>query len=291
MMRMLQSGAAAALLVTTTVGMAVAGPPRVMSLNLCSDQLVLQLVPADRITSVSWLARDPEESMMAHAAAAVPINHGAAEEVVRDHPDLVIAGTYATPAARRLLKKLGFPLLEIGATDSFEDISRVTRQVAAAVGESARGERLLAHMDAVLAELNRHEDSELRVAAWDSAGFSATPGSLFDTLLLAAGARNVANETGANELGTPDVEGLLASAPALLVRGMPGFQKPGLHDDAAFHPLVRRFWQDRTVYVAQSSYLCGSPLSADAALSLQAQMANAMASAKRPLPFQAAGHP
>jgi iron complex transport system substrate-binding protein len=262
-----------------------------MSLNMCADQLVLALVPADRITSVTWLSRDPEESTMAKAAAQVPINHASAEEVERDHPDIVIAGTYTTPATRRLLKKLEFPLLEIGTTDSFEDIRRVTREVARAVGEAARGEQLIARMDATLADLARGDSAELRVAAWDGAGFSARPGSLFDTLLRAAGARNVANEAGIFASGAPDVETLLASGPALLVRGMPGFEKPGLGDNVDFHPVIRRLWQDRTVYVPQSAYLCGTPFSADAALNLRMQMAGALAMAKRPLSFKVAGGP
>ena len=46
----------------------------------------------------------------------------------------MVAGTYTTPATRALLKRLHFPLLELGATNSFDDVRRQTRAVASAVG-------------------------------------------------------------------------------------------------------------------------------------------------------------
>lgn len=270
-------------------GPAAARPLRVMSINECSDQLVLALLPPEQITSVTWLSRDPSGSVMSRAAARVAINYGTAEEVLRDHPDVVIAGTYTTPATRALLKKLHYPLLELTSPDSFEDIRRDTRKVAAAVGATAHGEALIERMDATLRQLSETSGPALRVAAWDGAGFSARPGSMYDAVLRAAGARNVANEKGVLASGAPDVETLLATAPDLLVRGEPGFERPGRRTDVANNPTVRRFWGDRTVIVPQYDYVCGTPFSAEAALTLRDEMRAADARPKPPLPFGAGG--
>ena len=43
---------------------------RVASINLCADQLVLTLADPEQILTVSWLAADPEESLLAEAARA-----------------------------------------------------------------------------------------------------------------------------------------------------------------------------------------------------------------------------
>jgi iron complex transport system substrate-binding protein len=255
-----------------------------MSINLCGDQLVLALLPPSQITSVTWLARDPSESVMAQAAAHVPINHGSAEEVMRDRPDLVIAGAYAAAETQGLLKRLHYPLLEVTGAESFEDIRRETRKVAAAVGARARGEALIVRMDATLRDLSRTSAPPLRVAAWDGAGFSARPGSLYDAVLQAAGARNVADQKGVLK-GAPDVETLLATAPDLLVEGEPGFERPGRRTDGLDNPTIRRFWGRRTVVVPQSSYLCGTPFSAEAAVRLRREMQAARQRAQAPLPF------
>ena len=83
---------------------AAAKPVHVMSMNQCTDQLVLALLPPERIASVTWLSRDPDGSLMFREAARVDINHGMSEEVLRQKPDLVIAGAFTTPATRGLLK-------------------------------------------------------------------------------------------------------------------------------------------------------------------------------------------
>jgi iron complex transport system substrate-binding protein len=266
---------------------ATAKPPRVMSLDECTDQLVLALLPPSRITSVTWLSRDPSLSVMVRAAERVPVNHGSAEEVLRDRPDLVIASPYATPATRALLKKLHYPLLEVNSPDSFQDIRRDTRIIAAAVGATARGEALIATMDATLHRLAITSGPAVRVAAWDGAGLSAQPGSMYDAVLAAAGARNVANERGVVASGAPDVETLLAMGPDLLVRGESGQEPPGRRSDVVNNPVVLRFWAHRTVVAPEYDYICGTPFSADAALALRRDMLVALRRAGRPLSLEA----
>ena len=265
---------------------AAARPLRVMSLNACADQLVLALLPPSRITSVTWLSRDPSLSIMVRAAQRVAINHGSAEEVLRDHPDLVIAGAYATPATRAMLRTLRYPLLELDSADGFDDIRRDTRRVAAAVGETARGEALIARMDATLRRLSRATGPPLRVAAWDGAGFSAQPGSMYDAVLRAAGAHNVANDKGVLASAAPDIETLLAMAPDLLVRSGSGSEPPGRRADVVNNPVVLRFWAHRTVVVPEYDYICGTPFSADAALALRQDMRAAVRRAGKPLSFE-----
>jgi iron complex transport system substrate-binding protein len=272
-------------------GGAAARPLRVMSINACSDQLVLALLPPSQITSVTWLSRDPSASIMAAAAQRVAVNHGTAEDVIRDKPDLVIAGAYTMPATRLLLTKLHFPLLVVEPAESFDAVRRQTRQVAAAVGAQGRGEALIARMDATLADLAAHPAPALRVAAWDGAGFAAQPGSMYDAVLRAAGARNVASEAGGLESGAPSIETLLAVAPALLVEGEPGFEHPGLRSNVLNNPVVRRFWDDRIVVAPAAYYACGTPFSADGARRLRDALRLAAARARTPLPFARAAAP
>jgi iron complex transport system substrate-binding protein len=276
--------AVALALLGLAAGGAQARPLRVMSISDCGDQLVLALLPPAQITSVTWLSRDPDSSIMAAAARRVPVNHGLAEEVLRDRPDLVIAGTYTTPAARALLKRLHLPLLELGATNGFDDVRRQTRQVAAAVGAGARGEQLIGRMDATLRQLAARRGPPLRVAAWDGGGFAAPPGSMYDAVLQAAGARNVAAEPGGRAGGGESrVERLLAARPELLVEDAPGTERPGLRSAVLDNPTVRRLWGDRTVVLPARAYACGTPFSAAGALALSEAMRAAVARA-RPLP-------
>ncbi|SFR76397.1 ABC transporter substrate-binding protein [Sphingomonas jatrophae] len=242
-----------------------ARPLRVMSLNQCADQLVLALLPPERIASVTWLSRDAGTSAMAAEAARVPVNHGQAEEVLAQSPDLVIAGSFTTPALRGMLRRLGYPLVEVEDAASFADIRRITRQIAEAVGEGARGEALIAGMDRDLAALARQPTQAVRVVAWDRSGFAGGAGTLQKAILDAAGARNVAP---ADAQRRPDMEALLAARPALLVQGSAAPAGASLGDDVTNHRLVRRLWSGRTLGLPQAAYVCGTPAIARAALGL-----------------------
>ncbi len=265
-------------------------PLRVMSVNLCTDQIVLALLPPERITSVTWLSRDPGSSIMAREAARVPINHGWAEEVIREKPDLVIVSPFATPGLRGMLKRLNYPTLEVGAASNFDDIRALTRQVAAAVGERARGEALIAKMDAELAALARAPHRTYRLAAWDRFGFGAGKGTLQGAVFTAAGAVNVADAPPTSGYGRPDAEVLLEAAPPLLVEGSPYVAAASLGDNIETHRLVREYWSStgRLLVVPQAYYSCGAPRVGEAVGLLRKRLQQAAPQTDTPLPFAGA---
>jgi iron complex transport system substrate-binding protein len=262
-------------------------PQRIMSMMICTDALLLSLVPAERITSVTFLARSPGNSLLWDQARRVPINHGLAEEVLAQRPDLVLAGTYTTPATRAVLKELGLPLLEVPQADDFEQIRQVTRHVAHAVGEEARGEALLARMDATLRELALTRPSApIRVLAWEGDGSVPGQGTLFDAILRAAGGINIAALPGPGQSqagGSFGIERLLLARPDVIAYGDASLDAPSLRTTTAEHPLIMALYGRRRVSYPELLYSCGLPQSAEAARTLRAQLRAAM-SAPGPAP-------
>ena len=262
-------------------GTAHAAPPqRIMSINLCADALVLALVPPNRITSVTFLARQSTDPVLAVEARAVGVNHGAAEEVLAQHPDLVIASVSAGPGVRVLTRRAGVRLIELPATNNFADVRAVTRQVGQAVGEGARAEALIAGMDATLAQLARTGPRRrIRVAQWDGGGFSEGRGTLFDAILTAAGGANVAADLPAAQAGALDVEQVLAARPEVLAQGDEGSRAPSLRGMASAHPALRRLYAGRRrVTYPELPFSCGTPASAQAAKELRAALLAATSS-------------
>jgi len=253
-------------------------PRHIMSINLCTDELLLELVPPERIASVTFLARSPSDSFLWRQAAHVAINHGQAEEMLAERPDLVLAGTAATDQTRSFLKRLGAPLVEVGLAENFDAIRTVTRQVARAVGEPARGETLLRAMDATLRELSATKPTRvIRVAAWDGSGYVPGKGSLFDAILTVAGGTNIASSTPGADSGSFDIEQLLATRPDILAYGSDSGTLIGRRRDADQHPLILKLYAHRRVTYPEALYSCGVPESADAARALRAGMLSAMA--------------
>ena len=256
-----------ALLCTAAAGAAPA-PQRIVSLNLCTDRLLLALVPGQRIASLTWLARSDGDPGERAAAARLPRNHGSAEEVLAAHPDLVLAGRYTTASTRALLAQVGVPMLEVDAVQDWDGIRRVTRQVATAVGEAPRGEALLARMDAQLAAIAALPAAPpLRAIGWDGAA-EDVPGAdtLFNTILTTAGAVNIAARP-AGPAGF-SLEQVLRARPRLLLKGTSNAGGGSLRDTVADHPVLHALRGLTVVDYPQSAWACGVPAAADYALEL-----------------------
>jgi iron complex transport system substrate-binding protein len=253
-------------------------PRRVMSINQCSDQLLLSLLPPERISSITWLSRTSKNSYLAVEAARVPVNFGTAEEVLAQRPDLVIAGLYSTIAARLILKRTGIRLIELPPAENFDEIRESTRFIAREVGAVERGEELIRRMDETLAELRRTAPPRpFIVAGWNSPGSVPGKGSLFDSILTAAGGVNIAASWSGPGYGTFDVEQILALRPDILAYGDASIETPGLRSSQARHPAIQRFYANRQIVYPSSLYACGVPQSADAAVALRREMFKLMA--------------
>jgi iron complex transport system substrate-binding protein len=270
------------LLVGATIGIGLSlsaaattqGPQHVMSLSMCTDALLLELLPLNRIASVTYYSREPSNSFQWPQAAKVPINYGNAEEVFAQKPDLVLAGTYTTPAARMVLKKVGIPLLEVPPANNFEEIRVTTRDVAHALGQDEVGEQLIAKMDATLRELDATKPRRsIRVAGWNGGGAVPGRGTLFDAILTAAGGMNIAASEGEND-GSFDLEQLLQARPDVLAFGSDTSSTPSLHTDQALHPLILKLYAGRRISYPSVLYSCGLVESADAAVALRASLLN-----------------
>ena len=66
----------------------------------------------------------------------------------------MLAGVYTTRTTVELLKGIGFKVVEFGVPKSLDGVRKQIRDVAAAIGESARGDAIVAEMDARLARLS-----------------------------------------------------------------------------------------------------------------------------------------
>ena len=128
-----------------------AGPPqRVVSLNLCADQLLIALADRGQVLSLSPLARDPALSHFHERAAAYPANPGKGEAILFTGADLALAGRWGAQATQALLARQGLPVVTLDAWDGLEAGRAQIRAVAGRLGHPDRGERLVAEIDAAL---------------------------------------------------------------------------------------------------------------------------------------------
>ena len=256
------------------LGQAAAAQPkasRIMSLKVCTDELLLDLVSPARIASVTFMAQEPASLRHWPQGARARVNYGSAEEILSTRPDLILTDPFMAPGMRQLLAKTGARIVEVPPAENFDQIRAVTRMVAKEVGEEARGEALIAQMDADLVAVAASRPARpVRVAQWGNGGYVPGAGGLFGAMLTAAGAVSI--EKGA--MGFYDVETLIAAQPDLLVYG-DTYRGMSLRSQQDNHPaLVKRYAGRRISYA--SLYGCGVPRTARITRQLQADMLKAV---------------
>lgn len=235
-------------------------PRRVVSINLCTDQLAMMMAAPGQLVSVSNLAADPYSSAMAKEAEAYPVNHGLAEEVFLMRPDLVLAGRYTAKATVDLLERLGVPVVTLEPARSLGEIPDHIRIVGGAIGREAEAETLVARFEADLAALSVSEDQVLPLAAlYYANGYSLGSNSLAGQVLEAAGYRNAAAEAGLAGGGNLPLEVLIMAMPDLVVRGTP-YPGRSRSEDILTHPALDGLGRNVPApALSDNDWICGTP--------------------------------
>lgn len=259
---------AAALVLAGVAARGDAAPGRVVSLNVCTDQLALLLGAPGQLVSVSRLAHDPRSSAMAEAAQAVPSNGASAEEVVLLEPDLVLAGNYTARATTQMLEKLGYRVERFAPARSIEDARANIQRMGALLGREARAAEVLGAFDARLASLRDAPERKPRVAYYMPFNETAGAQTLTGDILAAAGMANLADEQGMAFRGRLPLEGLVLAAPDLILVSRP-YDSPAQATSLLQHPALRATGALRQV-VDSPNWICGTPALLDAIESMRA---------------------
>ena len=266
----MRSAAAALLAVAIAASCASAEPARpqrIVSINLCADELLLRLADRRRIASVTRLARDADNSNVAELAAGLPLNHGLAEEVMAMRPDIVLAGVYSPQNTIDILRRLGVNVVEFDVPNSLDDVRAEIRRLAAAIGEQDRGEELVREFDARFATLAREAHRPpLRAVVLRPNGITAGKGSLVEDVMRRAGLENLAARLDAGNYLQIPLEGVaLQGADVMIVDGESN-GAPSLATETLNHPVVAALGRRvRVVSMPARLWTCGGPNLVDAA--------------------------
>lgn len=244
-------------------------PQRIVSLNLCIDQLLIDLVERDRIASVTHLAHDPLYSPRAAAFAGIPANYGLAEEVLALQPDLVLTGPFSRPSTTALLRRLGYRVVEVPVAETLAEVRRQITELAGLVGAEARGAAMIADIERRLGALPPRRDPAPDAMIYDTNGLTGGAGTLADEVLAYAGFDNTARRLGIDGWRLLDLETLIFGRPDYLViedlREVP----PSLGRELLLHPALREP-QIRHIELPSSQWVCPGPAVLTAAETLAA---------------------
>ena len=256
---------AAAVIAAVLGGRGVEAAPRVISLNLCADQLLLALAEPEQIVSLSPFARDPRLSYMAERAKAFPLNRGTGEEVLVARPDLVLIGRFGRPATRELLRRFRVPTEVLEPWRGVEDGIAQVRRIAAAIGRPERGERLIADIRAAEARARGAAPTGETVALLQRRGWVGGPDGLTSRIVETVGLANAASRLGLQRSGFLDLETILTRRPDLLL--MANADPAAIDQGTALlgHPALARLYpRERRMALPERLTACGGPSTPEA---------------------------
>jgi iron complex transport system substrate-binding protein len=247
-------------------------PQRIVSLNMCTDELVLRLADTARVASVTWLSQDPKASNVADLAHPVPANHGLAEEVIPLGPDLVVAGTFTTRTAVALLKQARFHVVEFGVPTVVADVERQIMEMAHLLDEPARGAQVVGDMQRRLEALGEVPRSPRpRAIVFNPNGFTVGAGTLVDDIMSRAGLDNVAAHMDLGSYSQIPLEVLVESAADVLIVSSSRDGPPSLATDVLKNPVLSRLGPRTHVVVLPSRlWTCAGPEVVEAVARLRA---------------------
>ena len=251
-------------------------PQRIVSLNLCADQLVLALADREQIVGLTRNAADPEMSGEAAKAKGLRILTNSAEEILELDPDLVVGIPARRSASISVLKGQNYNMLDLKTANTLDEIYASIRETAAAVRHPERGAALIATMDKQLAAIPRPGAG--RVAAYyQRRGFMTGTGTLIDDLMTRVGVVNLAAKLGKPALSQLRLEEMVAAEPDFLIVESATDTVTDQGSEMLHHPALKDIPR---ISIPQAWTVCGSPAYTMAARSMADQIADYPARAR-----------
>lgn len=238
-------------------------PSRIVSINLCADELLLSLANPAQITALSPYSVDPQLSFLADAASAYRHDAAEAETVVDLDPDLVLAGRYTKRATRDMLERLGYRVVTLDPARSIEESIDQIREIAEIVGHVGRGEELvddIKQAEGRAAFAAGQPESAPTAAVYQRRGYVTGAETLTNELLATVGVVNLGGDLAGPRGGFVPLETIVAESPDFLVMASPVVTVEDQGTALLAHPaLVDAYPADRRILLPENLTVCGGP--------------------------------
>lgn len=168
-------------------------PMRIVSLNISSDEILVDLVPIERIVSVTAYADDPGVSNIVDKVKNVEyrVDDEAIELLLSTCPDVVVVSDMFKSEAIKTLHEAEINVYVYKSPKNYSEIKEQIKGLAAMVGEPRRGQAMIDEMEAKLAEIRSkvadvRPNERPRVMFMSPLGAYYAPDSSFNDMCLLA---------------------------------------------------------------------------------------------------------
>jgi iron complex transport system substrate-binding protein len=249
-----------------SAGASFATGPRVVSMNVCSDQLLLTLADPEQILGLSRFSRDAWQSWAAGDARRFPILSGGAEDVLVLKPDIVVASLFDKRSTRELLKAKGLHLVEFTVPRTLDEVKDQIREMGEIVQHADRARAEIIRLDAAIVRARQAvTDRHYRVLPLSRRGYVPGSDSLVSSLLDETGLLNPAAELGVASGGFASLEAIVSLKADFILVSEAGDRAED--DGRAFllHPALEHFYPPaKRIVLPERLTVCGGVMLAEA---------------------------
>ncbi|MCR9109079.1 ABC transporter substrate-binding protein [Marivita sp. XM-24bin2] len=228
--------------------------PRVVSVNLCTDQLVMLVADPTQIVSLTELSDDPRSSSMAEEAEPFAKNNARAESIAITAPDIVVAGAYSDPLLIDMLRRIDIEVVQFPLTTTIDEVPAQLRKMGDVLNRSERAEDLASDFEMQLSKRTEVDHSAPVGAFFYPNGFALGEGTLSHSILTAGGARNLSVDLGFSGNGRISLEQMVLNTPDFLISS-PKYSGFSQSEDVMTHPAL----QGAPVMYSSADWVCGTP--------------------------------
>jgi iron complex transport system substrate-binding protein len=243
-----------------------AGLPRIASMNLCTDQLLISLANPEQILGLSRFSRDAWQSWAADDARRYPVLSGGAEDVLVLRPDIVVAGLFDKRSTRELLKEKGLHLAEFAMPRNLDEVKAQIREMGEIAGHPDRAMAEIARLDAAIARARRTvAEKHYRVLPLSRRGWVSGSDSLVSSLLTETGLFNAAGDLGIGSGGIASLEAVVNLKPDFILVSEAGDRAEDEGLAFLLHPALERFYPpEKRIVIPERLTVCGGVMLAEA---------------------------
>ncbi|MBN2369676.1 MAG: ABC transporter substrate-binding protein [Vicinamibacteria bacterium] len=251
---------------TAVAGSPTSTPRRVASLFLAADEVLVAILPLDRLVAVTAMADDETMSNVVGRvpSSATRFHRADVERLIALRPDLVVVSEFNDADFLHLLGRSGLRTHRFEGVHSIAGIRRAIISLGRAVGETRAARELVARMDARLSRLETRLAGapRPRVLYWSSP-FTAGSDTAIGALIECGGGVNAAREAGVTGLAPIGAERALAIDPDATLVNAPDEESAPLSRHPSLSHL-RAVRQGRVVAVPTRHLVALSHHAADA---------------------------
>ena len=244
-----------------------AKPQRIVSIGLCTDQLLLMLALRSQIASLTVSATDQQMSYMADSVGDIPLNNTSVEEIVPYQPDLIVGSQFAARDTTRFLRQLGYDVKLVNLPKTIEEIYTLLESFGEWTGNAARAAAIIADMEQKIVDIQARyaHRPEKTMIIYSPNGYTIGADTLENDVLKHAGFRNLSAEMGIVGFKKISLEKVIEARPDFLQLDNHVYNRNSLASSYLGHPVLNKVVNNKEhLFIPSRIRACAGPMVTEA---------------------------